>query len=47
MVHRISPVKLFSVSSMVLNDLSIIFIPTAALQYSKKGKPLDKVKIGW
>ena len=40
--HRISTVKLFSVSNMVLNDLSVTFIPTEVLKHSRKGKPLDK-----
>ena len=32
--HRISTVKLFSVSNMVLNDLSVTFINTEVLKYS-------------
>ena len=40
--HRSSTVKLFSVSNMVLNDLSVTFIPTEVLKHSRKGKPLDK-----
>ena len=40
--HRISTVKLFSVSNMVLNDLSVNFIPTELLKHCRKGKPLDK-----
>ena len=35
-------VKLFSKSNMVLNDLSVTFIPTEVLKHSRKGKPLDK-----
>ena len=27
---------------MVLNDLSVTFIPTEVLKHSRKGKPLDK-----
>ena len=40
--HRSSTVKLFSVSNMVLNDLSVTFIPTEVLKHSRKGKPQDK-----
>ena len=40
--YRISTVKLFSVSNMVLNDLSVTFIPTEVLKHSRKGKPFDK-----
>ena len=40
--HRISTVKLFSVSDMILNGLSVTFIPTEILNHSRKGKPLDK-----
>ena len=40
--HRISTVTLFSVSNMVLNHLSVTFIPTEVLKHCKKGKPLDK-----
>ena len=40
--HRISTVKLFSVSNMILNDPSVTFIPTEILNHSRKGKPLDK-----
>ena len=40
--HRISTVRLFSVSNMVLNDLSVTFIPTKVLKHSRKGKTLDK-----
>ena len=40
--HRISTAKLFTVSNMVLNDLSVTFIPTEVLKHSRKGKPLDK-----
>ena len=27
---------------MVLNDLSVTFMPTEALKHSRKGKPLEK-----
>ena len=40
--HIISSVKSFSVSNMVLNDLSVTFIPTEVLKHSRKG--LDKSK---
>ena len=40
--HRISAVKLFSVSNMALNDLSVTFTPTEVLNYSRKSKSLDK-----
>ena len=40
--HRISTVKLFSMSNMVLNNLSVTFIPTEVLQNFRKGKALDK-----
>ena len=39
--HRVSTIKLFSVSNMVLNDLSVTFIPTEVLTPFRKGKPLD------
>ena len=39
---RISTAKLFSESNMVLNDLSVTFVPTEVLKHSRKGKPLDK-----
>ena len=34
-------IKLLSIH-MVLNDLSVTFIPTEVLKHSRKGKPLDK-----
>ena len=40
--HRISTVKLFSMSNLVLNDLSVTFIPTEVLKDFRKGKNLDK-----
>ena len=40
--HRISTVKLFSMSNLVLNDLSVTFIPTEVLKHFRKGKTLDK-----
>ena len=40
--HKSSAVKFFSVSNMVLNDLSVIFIPTEVLKNSRKGKPFDR-----
>ena len=40
--HRLSTIKLFSINNMVLNDLSMTFIPTEVLKHSKKGKLLDK-----
>ena len=41
--HRLSTIKLFSINNMVLNDLSVTFIPTdEVLKHSRKGKPLDK-----
>ena len=40
--YRISTVKLCSVSNMVLNDLSVTFVPTEVLKHSRKDKPLDK-----
>ena len=40
--HRISTVKIFSVSNMVPNDLSVTFIPTEVLNHSRKSKSLDK-----
>ena len=40
--HRLSTIKLFSINNMVLNDLSVTFIPTEVLKHSKKGKLLDK-----
>ena len=42
--HRISIVKLFSMSNMVLNDLSLTFIPTEVSKHIRKGTPLDKFK---
>ena len=40
--YRLSTIKLFSVNNMVLNDLSVTFIPTVVLKHSRKGKLLDK-----
>ena len=40
--HRISTVKLFSVSNMLLNNLSVTFTLTEVLKHSRKGKSLDK-----
>ena len=40
--HRLSTIKLFSINNMVLNDLSVTFIPTEVLEHSRKGKPLDR-----
>ena len=37
-----STIKLFSIKNMVLNDLSVTFIPTKVIKHSGKGKPLDK-----
>ena len=34
--HRLSTIKLFSINNMVLNDLSVTFIPTEVLKHSKK-----------
>ena len=42
--HRISTVKLFGLSNMVLNDLPVTFIPTEVLKHSGKSKPPDKFK---
>ena len=42
--HRISTAKLFSVSNMVLNYLSVAFVTTEVLKLSRKGTPLDKVE---
>ena len=39
-----STVKLFSVSNMVLNYLSVAFVTTEVLKLSRKGTPLDKVE---
>ena len=36
--HRISTAKLFSVSNMVLSNLSVTFIPAGVLKHSRKGK---------
>ena len=40
--HRLSTIKLFSINNMVLNDVSVTFIPTEVLKDFRKGKPLDK-----
>ena len=40
--HRSSTVKLFSVFNMVLNNLSVTFIPTEVLKHSAEGKSLYK-----
>ena len=40
--HRIGTVKLFSVSNMVLNDLSVTFISAVILKHYRKGKSIDK-----
>ena len=39
-----STVKLFSVSNMVLNYLSVAFVTTKVLKLSRKGTPLEKVE---
>ena len=39
-------IKLFCINNMVLNDLSVTFIPTAVLKHSRKDKPLDKFEYG-
>ena len=41
--HRISNVKLFSVSNMVLNYLLVTFIPTEVLKNSRKSNTAWKV----
>ena len=33
------------VSNMVLNDLSVTFIPTKVFKHSRKGKPFDNLYI--
>ena len=33
--HRLSTIKLFSINNMVLNDLSVTFIPTKVLRHSR------------
>ena len=45
--HRISTVKLFNVSNMFLNDLSVTFIPTEVLKHSRKDKHPDKFVYTW
>ena len=45
--HRISTAKLFSVSNIVLNYLSVTFIPTEVLIHSRKGKPLTNLNIDY
>ena len=40
--HRLSTIKLFCINNMLLNDLSVTFIPTEVLKHSRKGKPLGK-----
>ena len=42
--QRMNTVKLFSVSNMVLNYLSVAFVTTEVLKLSRKGTPLDKVE---
>ena len=42
MAHRLSTIKLFCINNMVLNDLSVTFIPTEVLKHSRKGKHLNK-----
>ena len=39
-------IKLFCINNMVLNDLSVTFIPAEVLKHSRKGKPLDKFEYG-
>ena len=36
--HRLSTIKLFCINNMVLNDLSVTFLPTEVLKHSRKGK---------
>ena len=40
--HRLSKIQLFSTNNMVLNHLSVTFIPKEVLKHSRKGKSLDK-----
>ena len=40
--HRLSTIKLFSINNMVLNDLSVTFLPIDVFQHSRKGKPRAK-----
>ena len=40
--HRLSTVKSFCINNMVLNDLSVTFIPSEVLKHSRKCNPLDK-----
>ena len=36
--HRLSTIKLFCINNMVLNDVSVTFLPTEVLKHSRKGK---------
>ena len=40
--HRLSTIKLFSINSTALNELSVTLTPTEVLNHSRKGKPLYK-----
>ena len=41
-VHRLGTMKLFCINNIVLNDLSVTFIPTEVLKHSRRDKSLDK-----
>ena len=36
---RLSTIKIFRINNMILNDLSVTFIPTEVLKHSMRGKP--------
>ena len=40
--HRLNTIKLFSINSTALNELSVTLTPTEVLNHSRKGKPLYK-----
>ena len=40
--HKISTIKPFTISGMILNDVSGTFIPWTVLKHYRKGSPLHK-----
>ena len=43
--YRLNCVKLFRVPNMVLNGITVTFIPTTVFKHSRKGKLFDNLYI--
>ena len=41
-VHRLSTIKMLEVDFMIINDISVTFIPKVVLKHSRKGESTDK-----